>query len=230
MKNLGLVVGFFAALLAIGCKKDESTGTASAASSVPTPSATPSPGASTAPAPSGALLVGLDPCLVGKWSSAAVSMQTRDVSVDGGANVGLSIADTGKAVLDFAPMAPINGKSGAANFDFRYSGTASATLTTKTRGSISSENPDYSGLKVSASFGMPGVGKMPIFKDKPVAELAKVAAGIAGAKAPGAAAAPPPGIDANPIFSTSSYTCEGSALTLVSATPAVTWTFKRAGA
>jgi hypothetical protein len=227
------VVGFFAAIGAIGCNKQEpgASGDAPSTSAAAPAAASSAPAAVASAAPAsggGEALAGLDPCLVGKWTSTQVTMTADQLSVEGGANVALSVADTGAAVLDFGPMAPIQGKSSPASFEFQYSGKASATLATKTRGAISSQSPDYSGLKVSVSFGMPGAGKVPLFKNKPVSELAQMATAMTGAKgAP--AAAPPPGIDSSPVFSTSSYTCQGATLTLVSAKPAVTWSFKRAG-
>lgn len=154
-------------------------------------------------------------------------MTTDQASAEGGGNLVMKIATTGDTVVDFGPMAPINGKGAGVGFDFQYSGKATATLSTPTRGAIASSKADYAGLRVTASAQIPGGGKMDLFKNKPVSELAQMATAVAGAKAP--AGAPPPGLDASPIFSTTRYTCADSMLTLDSSEKlAAKWTFVRA--
>jgi hypothetical protein len=117
------------------------------------------------------------------------------------------------------------------SFDFRYSGTATGTLKTPAPGKFESENPDYSKLKVTANVKLPGAGTVSMFKDTPVAELVKMASGMAAAAkgapgAPGAAGAPK-GIDSAPIFSSSAYECRPDSLTLTGAQNLV-WEFVRA--
>jgi hypothetical protein len=81
---------------------------------------------------------------------------------------------------------------------------------------------------------VPGAGFIPMFKDTPIADLVKMADGMAGAvkglpgapAAPGAAAGAPKGIDAAPVFSSSSYVCRPDSLTL-SGPQQAEWTFVR---
>jgi hypothetical protein len=68
---------------------------------------------------------------------------------------------------------------------------------------------------------------MPIFKDKPVSELAKMASQMAGK--PGAAGPmAPAGVDSSPVFSVTKYSCTGDELKLSAEKAGVTWTFSRA--
>lgn len=214
------------ASLATACNKAPSateTAVSAAVAAAPAPSlAAPAP----AVAPSGAPLTGLDACLVGSWKGTGFSMKTEQVTAEGGANLALKIASDGAAVIDFGPMAPVNGKGAGASFDFQYSGKASATLATPTRGSISSAKPDYSGLKVTTNMQVPGAGKIALFKNKPVSELAQMASAVVGGKAPAAGA--PPGIDASPVFSNNRYSCDGDTLTLSGDKLAAQWLFARA--
>jgi hypothetical protein len=196
---------------------------ASAASPAPTGGS-----ASAAAAPNEPPLTGLDPCLVGSWKSKTFSLSAAQATAEGGANVTMNIVATGDTVVDFGPMAPINAKGAGVSFDFQYSGKASATLSTPTRGALTSSKADYAGLRVTASVQIPGATKMDLFKNKPVSELAQMATAVAGAKAP--AGAPPPGLDSTPIFSTSRYACADGMLTLDSSDQlAAKWTFARAG-
>jgi hypothetical protein len=232
MHRIRLVSDFLAlALLTnalLACNKapspNEATPTAaSAASPAPTGGS-----ASAAAAPNEPPLTGLDPCLVGSWKSKVFSLSNAQATAEGGANVTMNIGATGDTVVDFGPMAPINAKGAGVNFDFQYSGKASATLSTPTRGALASSKADYAGLRVTASVQIPGATKMDLFKNKPVSELAQMATAVAGAKAP--AGASPPGLDSTPIFSTSRYTCADGVLTLDSSDQlAAKWTFARAG-
>jgi hypothetical protein len=169
---------------------------------------------------------GLDPCLVGSWRSKSFSLTTDQATAEGGANAALKIAATGDAIVDFGPMAPINGKGAGVNFDFQYAGKATAKLSTPSRGALASSKSDYAGLRVTASAQIPNAGKISLFKNKPVSELAQMVAGVAGAKA--APGAPPPGLDSSPIFSTTRYTCADGTLTLESSDQlAAKWIFAR---
>lgn len=181
--------------------------------------------AASAPAP----LSGLDACLIGQWKGTRVSMKSEQASAEGGANLGLQISPSGDSVLDLSPMAPIKGTAAGASFEFRYSGKATATLTTPARGVLGSSKSDYSALRVTANVDVPGAGKIALLKDKPMSELAQMAAGIAGAKAPGTAPAngAPRGIDSSPVFSNTRYTCEGDTLTLHGGAQALEWVFAR---
>lgn len=152
-------------------------------------------------------------------------MKTEQVAAEGGANLALKIAANGDSVVDFGPMSPVIGKGAGASFDFQYSGKATGTLTTPSRGTIASSNPNYAGLKVSTNVQIPGAGKIALFKNKPVSELAQMASAIVGGKAPAAGA--PPGIDSSPIFSNSRYTCAGDTLTLSGDKLAAQWVFAR---
>jgi hypothetical protein len=228
MQNLGSVAGasvLLASLLAFmpSCKKEPSAadGVPSSAAATPAPAS-----ASAAAAPSGAPLTGLDACLVGNWKSTVFSLKAAQVSAEGGANTSLQIGAGGDAVVDFTGMAPIRGKGAGADFDFQYAGKASATISTPARGAITSTKADVSALRVSANVSLPGAGKFPVLKNKSVSELAQMASAMTAGKAPAAAPAAPPGVDSNPLFSTTSYVCEGNALTLSGDGP--TWTFARA--
>ena len=152
-------------------------------------------------------------------------MKTEQVTAEGGANLAMKIAASGDSSVDFTPMSVINGKGAGASFDFQYSGKATATLSTPTKGTIASAKPDYSALRVSTNISLPGAGKLALFKNKPVSELAAMASTIVGKAAP--AAAPPPGVDTSPIFSNSRYTCEGDTLTLSGDKLAAQWVFAR---
>jgi hypothetical protein len=153
------------------------------------------------------------------------SLKAAQVAAEGGANATLKIGADGAAVVDFTGMAPITGKGAGADFDFVYAGKATATLSTPSRGAIASTKADVSTLRVSANVSLPGAGKFPVLKNKSVTELAQMASAMTAGKAPAAAAAPP-GVDSNPLFSTTRYTCEGNALTLSGDGPG--WAFTRA--
>jgi hypothetical protein len=210
----------------LGCNK---TPNASEASTTAASVAAPAGISASASAPSREPpLASLDPCLVGSWKSKAFTLSAPQATAEGGANVTMNVAATGDTVVDFGPMAPINAKGAGVDFDFRYSGKASAKLSTPTRGAIASSKADYAELRVTASVQIPGATKVELFKNKPVAELAQMATAVAGAKA--AAAAPPPGLDSAPIFSTSRYACADGMLTLDSSDQlAAKWAFVRGG-
>lgn len=235
MHSLGSVAGAsvsLALMLALtpSCKKVEPAAE-SMASSAGVTSASASPPAATAanaaaPAASGTPLTGLDACLVGNWKSTVFSLKAAQVTAEGGANTSLKIGAGGDAVVDFTGMAPIRGKGAGADFDFSYAGAAKATISTPARGAIASTKADVAALRVSANVSLPGAGKFPVLKNKSVSELAQMATAMTAGKAPAPAAAAPPGVDANPLFSTTRYTCEGNALTLSGDGP--TWAFTRA--
>jgi hypothetical protein len=211
--------------LVVGCNKapsvtDAPAPAASAAAVAPSAAA---PAASVASA--AAPLTGFDTCLVGAWKGTSFSLKTDQVSAEGGANVALKIAASGDSVIDFGPMSAVNGKGAGASFDFQYSGKATATLSTPARGTIASAKPDYSALKVSTNVQIPGAGKIAVFKNKPVSELAQMASAVVGGKVPAAGA--PPGIDASPVFSNSRYSCDGDTLTLSDDKLAAQWVFTR---
>jgi hypothetical protein len=210
----------------LACNKTPSSSEvtpAAASATAPTMAASASPAAPSATPFSG----GLDPCLVGSWRSKAFSLTTDQATAEGGANATMKIAATGDAIVDFGPMAPINGKGPGMSFDFRYAGKATATLSTPTRGAIASSKPDYAGLRVTASAQIPNAGKISLFKDKPVSELAQMVTGVAATK--GAPGAPPIGLDSSPIFSTTRYSCADGTLSLDGSDQlAAKWTFLRA--
>lgn len=194
---------------------------------IPSTSAAAAPAAAplASTAPEATPLAGLDPCLVGTWKGTGFNMKTEQVTAEGGANLALKIAASGDSVVDFGPMSPVVGKGAGASFDFQYSGKATATLTTPSRGTVASSNPNYAGLKVSTNVQIPGAGKIALFKNKPVSELAQMASAVVGGKAPAAGA--PPGMDSSPIFSNSRYTCAGDTLTLSGDKLAAQWAFAR---
>lgn len=236
MQSIGSVAGVSALLgllvLAPSCKKEpaaaEGAPLAAAAATPAPPSAEALVASAAAAAPSGAPLTGLDTCLIGSWKSTLFSLKAAQVSAEGGANTTLQIGASGDAVVDFTGMAPIRGNGAGADFDFQYAGKATATLATPTRGAIASTKADVSALRVSANVSLPGAGKFPVLKNKAVSELAQMATAMTAGKAPpaAAAAASPPGVDSNPLFSMTHYSCDGSALTLSGDGP--TWAFTRA--
>jgi hypothetical protein len=216
------------ALLAAACDKKTSVeASASPASAQPV---------AAAPSAAGALS-GLDRCVLGNWRASGVTMKLAELSGEGGANVTLQIPASGAATIDFTPMSEVHVKGAAFAFDFHYAGTASAILTTPTRGTFHSDGANYAALKVSATMKFPGAAPMPLFKDTPVSELASMATGLsalgqklgrAGSAAPAAPAGPARGIESAPIFSSSQYSCTEDQLILHSAEQKVEWSFKRA--
>jgi hypothetical protein len=224
-------------VLVLSCSRKDVGAASSEAPSVSAVALAPSLATAAAAAP----LSGLDPCLVGKWQASGATLQLDQVKAQGGANVLLEIAPSGASVIDFGPMSDVHATSSGFSFDFRYSGKATATLKSATRGSLDSENENYAALRVTATAKLPGAGAIPLFKDTPVAELAKMGSALVGAgkglpKAPTSAAAPSAvkpgtpanGIDSNPVFASTRYTCEGDALSLQGGERGFTWLFVRA--
>lgn len=229
----GLSAALVVLVLAVGCKDEPSasSGPAIAASALSAAQAVPpaSEAGLATPAGSAAPLAGLDSCLVGSWKSTLFSLKSGQVTALGGANVTLQINADGNSVVDFGGMAPIQGKGGGADFDFQYAGKATGVLSTPTQGTITSTKSDFAGLRVSANVSVPGAGQFPVLKDKAVSELAKMAVAMTadkGLPASRAGSAMPPGVDSNPLFSTTQYTCAGGTLTLSGKGPE--WTFTRA--
>jgi hypothetical protein len=200
-------------LFVAACSRKEST--SSDAPAVTASVGSQAPAASVARAPATLPpLTGLDSCLVGKWKATGVTLKVDAVSAEGGANVTLDVASSGASTLDFTPMDLIKATGRGFNFDFRYSGKATALLSTPTRGILESKDASYAALRVTANVQLPGAGSIPLFKDKPVTELAAMGAALAGAAkglakgapsaaaSPGAAvgATPAQGIDSNPVF------------------------------
>jgi hypothetical protein len=220
----------------VACKEQASTEAVPSAAPAVAASAADAPPAAAPAAPSAAApsaLVGFDPCVVGTWRSKLVKLSADQVTAAGGEGVKMDAEASGATTLYFASMSDIRASGAGVLFDFRYSGKATAKLKTPSIGKFESENADYSALKVTANVKVPGAGFIPMFKDTPVADLVKMADGMAGAvkNLPGAPAAPAPGaptkgIDAAPVFSSSSYVCRPDSLTLTG--PQQTeWTFLR---
>jgi hypothetical protein len=229
------------ALPVLSCSKKEAEVTAATA---PSAAATgPAAANATAPAASvvaeGAPLSGLDSCLVGKWQATGATLKVDPITAQGGANVTLEIAPSGASVIDFGPMADVHATGPSMSFDFRYSGKATGTLKSPSRGTLRSESADYSALRVTANVKLPGAGSISLFKDTPLTELATMGGALAGVakglpKAKSAAAAAssqpgtsPQGIDSNPVFASSSYTCEGNSLSLHGGKQGFEWQFTR---
>ncbi len=222
---------FFALLsaLAVGCNRSKSE---------------PAPGASAAAATGTAgaepqkhemkerANAGFPACLVGKWKSTKATLQVDPVRGEGGENVKLEIAGTGKSTIDFGEMSDVHASTPAFKFDFRYSGKATATLIADQE-TITSSDADWSGLRVSATANIPGIGKMPLVQDTPVSQLATLGKGVADSlgidsAAPPSAPPAPQGIDANPVLSSSSYTCADGKLKITSKqTGGATWEFAK---
>lgn len=226
----GLSASLAVLVLAVGCKEEPSASSAPAVAASALSAAPVAPPASDAtPTGSGAPLAGLDSCLVGSWKSTVFSLKSGQVTAVGGANVALQINADGNSVVDFGGMTPIQGKGAGADFDFQYAGKATGVLSTPTQGTITSTKSDFAGLRVSANVSVPGAGKFPVLKDTAVSELAKMAGAMTadkGLPASRAGSATPPGVDSNPLFSTTQYSCAGSTLTLSGKGPE--WTFSRA--
>lgn len=230
---LGPSVVLVVSMLGGGCKEESSASSAPAVAA-PALSAAPALPAANAASPaapgaSGAPLAGLDSCLVGSWKSTVFSLKSGQVTATGGANVTLQVAADGNSVVDFTGMAPIQGKGAGADFDFEYAGKATGVLSTPTQGTITSTKSDFAGLRVSANVSVPGAGKFPVLKNKAVSDLAKMATAMTadkGLPASRAGSATPPGVDSNPLFSTTQYSCAGSTLTLSGKGPE--WSFTRA--
>lgn len=229
------------ALASLACSRNDSATSGSPAVSSAIAAAVP---ASAAAAPGAAApLSGLDTCLVGKWKASGATLKVDPIDAQGGANVTLDVAPSGASVIDFGPMEDVHAKGPSMSFDFRYAGKASAMLKSTTRGTLESSNADYSGLRVTATVKLPGAGNIPLFKDKPLTELASLGTALAGASkglpgakpAAGAAAAPSAsqlgtpgkGIDSSPVFASNRYTCEGDALSLRGTEQSFVWQFVR---
>ena len=113
----------------------------------------------------------------------------------------------------------------------------------KTKFSEQDKNASYADLRVTANVQLPGAGSIPLFKDKPLTELATMGVALAGAAkglakgvpsaaaAPGApaAATPAQGIDSNPVFASNRYTCEGNSLSFRGGERGFEWLFTRSG-
>jgi hypothetical protein len=224
-------------LVAPSCRKEASPDAgASGATAAPVVGAA---ALSAASAPSTAN-AGLDACLVGNWKASRVTLKVDPVDAQGGANIALQIAPSGASLLDFGPMSDIRATSSGFSFEFRYSGKATATLKTPSPGTVTSEQSDYSGLRVTASAKLPGAGSVALFKDTPLTQLANMGAALAGvgkggaAKGAASAAAPAasgavatPGIDSSPVFSSNRYTCGGDSLRLYGGEQPLEWVFER---
>lgn len=175
---------------------------------------------------------GFPACLVGKWKSSKATLHVDQVRGEGGADVKLEIEGTGKSTIDFSEMADIHANTPAFKFDFKYSGKATATLLADSE-TITSSDADWSGLRVTATANIPGVGKMPLVEDKPVSQLAALGKGVADSLGidsaePPEAPPPPQGIDASPVLSSSSYTCSDGVLKITSKQAAgATWEFAK---
>jgi hypothetical protein len=175
---------------------------------------------------------GFPVCLVGKWKSTKATLQVDQVRGEGGENVKLEIEGTGRSTIDFAEMADIHANTPAFKFDFRYSGKATATLTSDGE-TITSSDADWSGLRVTATANIPGIGKMPLVQDTPVSQLAALGKGVADSLGVDSADPPnapptPQGIDASPVLSSSSFTCTDGVLKITSKQAAgATWEFAK---
>ena len=168
---------------------------------------------------SGAVQPGaLDACVVGSWKSTVATLNLKLAQATGGANVEMKIEPSGACSMDFTPMSAINATAKPVNFDFHYSGKATALLKTPSAGVITAVQSDYSGLKASATIHMPSGGTMPLLTNVPVANMAPTTASPAGTTQ---------GIDSSPVLSADSYTCSGSTLTLTSSIAHTEWSFSR---
>lgn len=175
---------------------------------------------------------GFPACLVGKWKSTKATLQVDQVRGEGGENVKLEIEGSGKSAIDFSEMADIHANTPAFKFDFRYSGKATATLIADSE-TLTSADADWSGLRVTATANIPGIGKMPLVQDTPVSQLAALGKGVADSLGIDSAAPPnappaPQGIDASPVLSKSSFTCADGVLKITSKQAAgATWEFAK---
>lgn len=220
---------FFALLssLAFGCNraKNEAPPAATAA-------AAPAASEPQSPETKKGANAGFPACLVGKWKSTKATLQVDQVRGEGGENVKLEIEGTGRSTIDFAEMADIHANTPAFKFDFRYSGKATATLTSDGE-TITSSDADWSGLRVTATANIPGIGKMPLVQDTPVSQLAALGKGVADSLGVDSAEPPnapptPQGIDASPVLSSSSFTCTDGVLKITSKQAAgATWEFAK---
>lgn len=176
--------------------------------------------------------VGFPACLVGKWKSTKATLHVDQVRGEGGENVKLEIEGTGKSTIDFAEMADIHATTPAFKFDFKYSGKATATLVPDGE-TLTSRDADWSGLRVTATANIPGIGKMPLVQDTPVSQLAALGTGAADSLGIDSAAPPnappaPQGIDASPVLSNSGFTCSDGVLKITSKQAAgATWEFAK---
>ena len=163
----------------------------------------------------------LDACVVGTWKSTEATLNLKLAQATGGANVEMKIESSGACSMDFTPMSVINATGKPVNFDFHYSGKATALLKTPSAGVITAVQSDYSGLKASAMIHMPNGATMPLLTNVPVTSMAPTI----GPKA--SPSGTTQGIDSSPVLSADSYTCSASALTLTSSIAHTQWTFSR---
>jgi hypothetical protein len=191
-----------------------------------TPASRPAPAATA----SATELSGLDSCLVGSWTVTRTTLKTKALTAEGGANMVMVVSPDGLAAADYTHASAFHAKS-TIETDYTYSGKGQAVMHTPRRGSVTWDKADISGIRVTATANVPGVGRMPIFKDKPLSELAAMGSALAQglAKAAQPRTASGAGMGNNPVFSAESYTCDASALTLKATQAGVEWVFARTG-
>ena len=114
----------------------------------------------------------LDACVVGTWKSTEATLNLKLAQASGGANVEMKIEPSGACSMDFTPMSVINATAKPVNFDFNYSGKATALLKTPGAGVITAAQSDYSALKASARIHMPNGATMPLLSNVPVTSMA----------------------------------------------------------
>jgi hypothetical protein len=178
-------------------------------------------------ASSGAVVAGLDKCVVGAWRSTQAVLSSNVVLASGGANVSMTIGPSGAATLDFSNMQEIVSTTNTAAFSFHYSGKAKTLVKTPGPDALSASQSDYSTLRVTALVRMPGGAAAPLFRDMPVANLIPKT-GPMGTPVPvPSQSAGIQGVDPTPVLSADTYTCSPTTLTLSSRKAHMQWIFTR---
>ncbi|QSB16053.1 hypothetical protein JQS43_07015 [Natronosporangium hydrolyticum] len=185
----------------------------------PTPTASPTAGTPVAGA--------VADCVIGDWGSTEVTGDIGDdiaqVTLAGGADVGLSVADDGAADLDFADMAPVTVTGDLAGADLAgeitYSGTATGNI--ETTGTTSgdwqpADDVDWSDVRITLDLTEPFEGRP--LDDVPLGEAVDQADEVTGDL-----------IEIDPVLAEGSYECQDDTLVLSPRDDnGMTWTFTRA--
>lgn len=191
----------------------------------PAPEPTPGATATASATPGGAGAVAS--CLVGEWRSTGVGEQAGSdaatFTLDGGADIALSIGDTGATTIDFSTMAPIDftgevvGTEAAGSLS--YAGQGSATMRTDSDAESGRWEPtetDWSGVRVTLDITEPVAGRP--LDDTPIGEGVEELDQLTGEV-----------VDVDPVLGEGDYQCQGDNLVVDGADAAgITWTFSRA--
>jgi hypothetical protein len=168
-------------------------------------------------------------CLVGKWTSVNFDIQAANgfLTEQGGAGVALTISADGSITVDFDPMQPVNftsSQNAAGSVRYNGSGTGRIVLPPPnvTTGTFGAASGSFADLTVTVALTKPFAAV--VLDHKSLGDMAGTASGLAGGLGSG--------VQSQPLFGSSGFTC--TATTLVTTPPAGTaetgtWTLSRTG-